>query len=712
MPKPLKTVVFAVIGAALVVGAVIAFGPGWGEVPSPAALMAAGLAFVLGDLVLLHLRVGRERYSFTWSELALVVGLVILPGPWLVAVAAGSVSLAHLLARRRLIKVAYNAASAAVGAQLAQVVALTLASPGDLSRPASLRSWFALTGASAVFYLWNLTAISLVVSASQGMSLPTVIRRSLAMSLVVFAGNTGLGVCLVAVGASGPANLLVLPPFVALLFWTYRGYLRAIEERDTWQLMQSLSGQLVSVSEDDVIRVARVEGPKLLGARAIEVAVNEGSEPALAASSPKFRPEHDSTPTLVAPLMARGVCFGALWATYPPNRRLRSRDHDLFNTFANHISSALMSARLFEQTQAEREKLSTVVHGSSDGIAAVDANGAVTAWNPAMEVFTGRPAEVAFGRPLSLGPTARTETGDEISVAWLLSRLEASGRFEVSISVDVGVERRWLSLAASPVDGGNGGAAAVLVARDITARREADDAKQAFVATVSHELRTPLTPLKGFLLTLTRPGLALDQSQIDAIHGRMLSQAERLERLIEDLLSVSQIEKGLFPVAAVPLDLNELVEGVVSSFAGDTRLESPQRRLCVLADPVRLEQVLTNLLGNAAKYSGGHAPVTIVVEHDDRAATISVVDQGPGIPADQHELIFERFRRLGNHMTQTAGGAGLGLFIARHLVTEMGGRIWVESEPGRGAAFRFTLPSLGSVESTQDVSARSSLSVA
>jgi signal transduction histidine kinase len=250
------------------------------------------------------------------------------------------------------------------------------------------------------------------------------------------------------------------------------------------------------------------------------------------------------------------------------------------------------------------------------------------------------------------------------------------------------------------------------VARDVTARREADDAKQAFVATVSHELRTPLTPLKGFLLTLMRPGIGLDQAQIDAIHGRMLSQAERLERLIEDLLSVSQIERGLFPVSAVPVDLTDLVSSVVSGFAGDARVEAPTRHLSVLADPIRLEQVLTNLLGNAAKYAGAHSPVAIVVEEGDTEVTVSVIDQGPGIPSDQHEMIFERFRRLGNHMTQTAGGAGLGLFIARHLVTEMGGRIWVEGEPGRGAAFRFTVPSLGAMAPARDLDLAHSLSVA
>lgn len=693
LPRNLVVLVSAMAALAAALIGMALVHPGWHHPPSPVALLVSATAFVLGDLLLLHLRVGRAQYSFTWAELAVVIGLVVLPSPWLRLVATGSVGLAHVIARRPPVKIIFNASSLCVGVQLARWTANTVAAPSVQHSPVTPRAWAALSLASLVFFLWNLVTISWAVAASQRMPFSAVIRRNLAMSLVVFAGNTALGVVLVAVAANGIGNLLAVPPFVVLLFLTYRGYLRAIEERDTWELMQSISSRLVSVSEADVIRVAETDGPRLLRAVRIELELGSGrSAIDVGEAIVECRVLSTRELTLVAPLISRGERVGQLKAFYTGRRRLRARDQDLFSTFANHVSSALVSAQLFEETHREREKLTTVVESSSDGIAAVDSNGHVTAWNAAMERLTGRLAVDAIGAPLDFGRGALTESGEDVSVAWLMDRLARDGAFEAAVSTGGGTEQLWLSLAASPVAEMAGGAAAVLVTRDITARRELDDAKQAFVATVSHELRTPLTPLKGFLLTLMRPGIRLDSDQVSAIYDRMLGQAERLERLIEDLLSVSQIERGLFTVHSEGVDLTALIDATLLTAPATVSFGRPRDQLQVSADPVRLEQVLNNLLSNAAKYAGVDSPIGIKVEDGEHEVVVSVTDQGPGIPEDQQQTIFERFRRLGNHMTQAASGAGLGLYIARHLVEEMGGRIWVESGVGRGACFRFSLP--------------------
>ena len=217
------------------------------------------------------------------------------------------------------------------------------------------------------------------------------------------------------------------------------------------------------------------------------------------------------------------------------------------------------------------------------------------------------------------------------------------------------------------------------------------------MATVSHELRTPLTSLKGFLLTLLRPDFDPPDELVREYHGRMLNQARRLQRLIEDLLSVSHLESGEFGIEATAVNVDEVVEKVLQDLSlSDLGRPVEHRRAgltaMAVADAVRLEQIVANLVSNAHKYSPPGEPITITVERVSDRVLVKVTDAGPGIPEDQQEAVFERFRRLGHHLTRAQGGTGLGLYIARRLVEAMGGRIWVESRLGAGSTFQFHIP--------------------
>jgi two-component system phosphate regulon sensor histidine kinase PhoR len=234
------------------------------------------------------------------------------------------------------------------------------------------------------------------------------------------------------------------------------------------------------------------------------------------------------------------------------------------------------------------------------------------------------------------------------------------------------------------------------VARDVTADLEAEQLKADFVATVSHELRTPLTPLKGFLTSLIK-GTVEDSPEARAEYYRiMANQVDRLERLINDLLEASRIESGKSLVESRSLDLAAVLGAQVAEFASAhpdrSIILSPTLPVMVSADPLRLEQVASNLIANACKYSPAGSTVTVSISRTPSHAIVNVRDEGEGIPLSEQDKVFERFHRVENGLTRRTGGAGLGLYIAKRLVEAMSGRVWVVSRPGVGSTFSFSLP--------------------
>jgi PAS domain S-box-containing protein len=708
------------------------------HVPALWRLAVAAVALLCGDVAVLHVRFGDDQYSFTWSETAVVLGLVLLSGGWLRVVAPVCVALAHLLARRPWTKVAFNAASFATGCLLARIAFQLASGHATVQRPDQVGTWAALAVAAFVFFLWNGLSVAAAVSTAQDLPLGTVYRAGLGLSLLVWAGNTATGVLLVAIAASRPQMLVVLPVLVGLLYLAYRSYLRAMQERDLWEVLEQSSRAFIDLGQAEMARTVIARTGSLFRADFVELVLVEGEPPARAtvyrrfpggdvmemeAAAPDltlpawsaarnhvepFEVRRTTAPErlrrelvrlelvgcAVAPLVAQGRRIGILRMGFRGRHRLSARDRGVLTTFANHVSTSLHNARLFSAMNEERAKLRGVVDHSSDGIMSVGVDGSVTSWNPAMARITGVPAPQAMGAALFAGLPARDQDGAPVGPRWLQQRLAGVGQFEALISVETtGSGRRWLQLSAAAVpSAGDDGESAVVVCRDVTALREAEEAKQDFVATVSHELRTPLTPLKGFLMTLLRPNFNPEPHELHDFHSRMLRQAERLERLIEDLLSLSKMDAGQFSIDEVPVSVDEVVERVLQDAARPVRHARAGMAGLVVADPMRLEQVVANLVGNADKYSPPDGDISVSVERQGAEVVVRVRDQGPGIPEDQQERVFERFHRLGHHLTRMPNGAGLGLYIARRLVEAMGGRIWVESRLGEGSTFAFSLP--------------------
>ena len=246
-----------------------------------------------------------------------------------------------------------------------------------------------------------------------------------------------------------------------------------------------------------------------------------------------------------------------------------------------------------------------------------------------------------------------------------------------------------------------------------------DRLKSDFISTVSHELRTPITSIKAFVeLLLIKPDLTAERKTrlLETIN----SESQRLSRLVNDLLDLSRIESGVMQWRDEDLDIKDVVEAALSGIAPLAQSKSIQVRSRsgdhlrrVRVDRDRLMQVLMNLLSNAIKFTGegGQISVQVLGQGDPAGVLVSVDDTGVGIPAEDLGLIFERFHRSGDVLTSKVEGTGLGLAICRQIVEHYGGRIWAESEVGKGSRFLFFLPCAEEQgaemrERTQDLSAR------
>lgn len=239
--------------------------------------------------------------------------------------------------------------------------------------------------------------------------------------------------------------------------------------------------------------------------------------------------------------------------------------------------------------------------------------------------------------------------------------------------------------------------------RDVTREAEVDRMKSEFIATVSHELRTPMTSVKGALGLLLGGAMGPVPEAQRELLTIALSNSDRLIRLINDILDLSRIEAGRLELHREPIDLNTVVQGALRELEGFRSQRDIQLSVALapdlpqaLADPDRIGQVLVNLVGNALKFTdpGGH--VTVRTQKAGDEVQVAVADTGPGIPPEHLESIFERFHRAGGQ-TAGKGGTGLGLAICKAIVREHGGRIWAESELGRGSVFTFALPAAAPV---------------
>lgn len=243
------------------------------------------------------------------------------------------------------------------------------------------------------------------------------------------------------------------------------------------------------------------------------------------------------------------------------------------------------------------------------------------------------------------------------------------------------------------------GSSLLLFLQDITEEKRVETLKKDFVANVSHELRTPLASIKGYSETLLDGGMD-DKGTLKEFLRVIDRHATRMARLIDDLLVLSRLESHQMTIVSAPVDLGELIHATMKGFEKQARDKGivivstlPDGLPKVLGDRDRLEQVMVNLLDNAIKYTPSGGRVSVTAEKTNGAVRVDVRDTGIGIPAGDIPRIFERFYRVDKARSRELGGTGLGLAIVKHIIQGHNGKMHVESSPGKGSTFSFSIKS-------------------
>ena len=376
------------------------------------------------------------------------------------------------------------------------------------------------------------------------------------------------------------------------------------------------------------------------------------------------------------------------------------RDQDEFADMArafNHMADVIAAREtaLREQNQvlaALNHRMESVLNATNDGIALLNREGRFALVNRRMCELLGTRPEALIHQSLAQAQPQLLEH---------LAQPDPVGVAEEIIEI-TRPHHKFLQVYTAPVQGEHGEQiiGRIIALRDVTRERELDQMKTDFISVVSHELRTPLTSIKGYT-DLLLSGAAGETSELQhEFLGIIQSSTTRLASLINDILDISRIESGRIEIRREPIDYRRIVADTLRMMAAaaaerqvslDADLPASLPPVCGDADKVT--QVLTNLVGNALKYTppGGWVKISLEIS-DDASVTTCVADSGIGISPEDQKRLFQKFFRADNSSTREAGGTGLGLVIAKTIVELLGGTIWVDSEPGRGSRFYFTLP--------------------
>ena len=388
-------------------------------------------------------------------------------------------------------------------------------------------------------------------------------------------------------------------------------------------------------------------------------------------------------PTLTALALLALVSLHWWW-----RRRFVRAQHGLKNLHAEIGLLKEQHQQHLLQVHAQEEAL---FNSMVEGLLLLDAKGRIQLANRAFQDLFGLPGDV---RGKTIMEALRLH-----ELAALLERLRSEGQVLGEELRLPGIHERWIEVNAVALSNrGEHLPRAIIVFHDLTRIKKLERTREEFVANVSHELRTPLSMIKGYVETLL--GGAKDNPEVATKFLQTVDRnAERLKLLVEDLLTISELESGRLQLNLQRVSLPGLVDKVFTDFrsradARKVTLLNQAPALSMRADGGRLEQVLCNLVDNAIKYGRVEGTVTVGARAvDGERVEIFVRDDGPGIPSEAINRVFERFYRVDKARSREQGGTGLGLSIVKHIVLSHGGKVWAESELGKGATFFLTVPS-------------------
>ncbi len=432
---------------------------------------------------------------------------------------------------------------------------------------------------------------------------------------------------------------------------------------------------------------------------------------------PELRPPIAVGAFLAAPIRHLDANMGFIYLAKDEGSEGFSHvDEETLVMFASQAALVIANARRHRQERRARDDLETLVETSPVGVVVFDArDGEVTSLNLEARRIVGDllVPDGSLGQTLELltfrRPDGREVSLQEFTLAQALSSGETIRAEEAVIELPDGRSVTAL-INATPIRSDEGEIESFVVTlQDLAALDELERLRAEFLAMVSHELRTPLSAVKGSVTTLLDPAATLDAAETVQFHRIIDTQASRMRELISDLLDVARIATGTLPVAPRPVEVVELVDEARSAFLSGGGVHTLDVDLApnlplVLADRLRLVQVLNNLLANAARHSGEASPIHVSAVPDGVYVAISVADEGEGVAAHQLPHLFRKFVRIeGDEQERDLDGTGLGLSICKGIVEAHGGRILVESDgPGRGTRFTFTIPAIEETAASAD----------
>jgi PAS domain S-box-containing protein len=362
------------------------------------------------------------------------------------------------------------------------------------------------------------------------------------------------------------------------------------------------------------------------------------------------------------------------------------------------------NARLLRRLVEERQWLAAIIEYSADGILIVDNECNVIGCNPAFERLSGWSVAELRGQNCStmlkftpIREDAHCGQLCPIRLGTFVNKPESERRNEVIMTTKQG-ERRYVELTYSVILSRDrqilGG---ILGARDITARKEAEELQSTFLSVISHELQTPIAIIKGYAGLYADETTKIDPAKMREKMQVIQEESDRLSKLVENLLYASRLQAGGIQLNRQPLDLPSLIRRVVPKVSSVSKshkikVELPAELPDVSADYDKIEQVVVNLVENAIKYSPAETEITVSAHFTGNEVIVTVADQGIGVPEAERERIFERFSRLDSRYVRERKGAGLGLYICKAIVEAHGGKIWVEASAQKGSRFNFSLP--------------------
>ena len=398
---------------------------------------------------------------------------------------------------------------------------------------------------------------------------------------------------------------------------------------------------------------------------------------------------------LVIPLFAHGEVIGAINVDDDRPNAFGPAQERLLAIAATQAGMVIDNARLFARISAEQQQTRAIIQHMADGLLVIDRDGIILTCNQTLAMMLGLHSGQIIGQNIGsadLPPNLASVTASA-------TQLARTGVLAKEITISSPRPRTLHVFATTVIDDDRQPMGEVRVVHDITKERELEQLKDEFFSTISHELRTPLFSIHGFAQLMLEEGDKLDLATRQEFLATIQRQALQLSEMVNNLLDMARLDEGKLDLIKQPVVIDDLVHQTLLKLQGFAH----QQRVTLISnlgsmlptvtgDRERLEQVLTNLIGNAIKFSEVGGEVVVSAARQEREIQIAVKDNGVGISPQELEQIFARYYQAESHTKRSTKGSGLGLHIAQKIVEAHGGRIWAESEVGQGSTFYFTLP--------------------